>query len=379
MDDGYSLSGYGQMMADRTRVDAYARALEAVVRPGCTVLEIGTGTGVFAMHAARLGARKVYALEPADSIEIARELAKVNGVADRIEFHRVLSTHFTPPERVDVIVCDLRGALPPYRGIVASLTDARARFLAPGGVLIPLRDTLWAAPIEAEEAWAEHAGPTEILGFDYRAAQRPAFRRWTRGIFRSAQLLAEPQTWGTIDSLTVDSPDVGGSMEWVAARAGTAHGLAAWFSTELAEGVGFHTGPDSETIYQTALFPWPEPLALAPGDRVRGSLSARLAGEDYLFSWEAEIERAGAGLISFRQTDFASPIASLASLRRRADAYIPALGGDGEVDAFALARMDGRATVGEVARAVMERFPGRFARWEDALSRVGSLSDRYSR
>jgi hypothetical protein len=31
-----------------------------------------------------------------------------------------------------------------------------------------------------------------------------------------------------------------------------------------------------------------------------------------------------------------------------------------------------------VARAVMERFPGRFATWEDAVSRVGRLSEQYA-
>ena len=114
------------------------------------------------------------------------------------------------------------------------------------------------------------------------------------------------------------------------------------------------------------------PQGVAQGDeRAAG-------GEEYVFAWETEIERAGAEPISFHQSDFAATLPSLAALRRRADAFVPTLDGDGEVDAFALARMDGRATVGEVARAVMERFPGRFARWEDALSRVGTLSDRYS-
>jgi hypothetical protein len=44
-----------------------------------------------------------------------------------------------------------------------------------------------------------------------------------------------------------------------------------------------------------------------------------------------------------------------------------------------LARMDGRMPVGEIAHALRARFPERFARWEDAVSRVGVLSDRYSR
>jgi protein arginine N-methyltransferase 1 len=378
MADGYTLAGYGRMVADETRVGAYARALEAVVRPGCTVLDIGTGTGVFAIHAARLGARRVYAVEPAHAIAIAREMARLNGVADRIEFHQDLSLRISLPERVDVIVADLRGILPPYRQIVATVADARERFLAPGGVMIPRRDTLFAAPIEAPECWSAHVGPERLLGFDYRPARRAAFGMWTRGIFRSAQLLAEPLEWGAIDYRTPAERDLGGTMEWTVSRAGTAHGLAAWFHADLAEGVGFHTGPDAVTIYQTALFPWPEPVPLAGGDRVRATLRARMAGDDYVYTWDTDIERAGGPPLSFRQSDLGERLPSLASLRRRADAFVPTLDGDGEVDAFALARMDGRASVGEIARALMERFPGRFASWEAAVSRVGTLSDRYS-
>jgi protein arginine N-methyltransferase 1 len=366
------------MVADQTRVEAYARALEAVVRPGCTVLDIGTGTGVFAMHAARLGARRVYAVEPADAIETARELARLNGVADRIEFHRALSTRITLPERVDVVVADLRGVLPPYRQIAASIADARERLLAPGGTIIPLRDTLYAAPIEAEETWTLHAGPGSVLGFDYAPARRAAFSHWTRGLFSRSQLLAPPESWGAIDYRTVSAPDVTGSPTWTVARAGTAHGLAVWFAAEMAEGVGFHTGPDAVTVYQTALFPWPEAVSLAEGDVVRAGLGARLTGDDYVYSWETDIERAGGATVSFRQSDLGDRLPSLASLHRRADSYVPSLGNEGEVDAFALARMDGRASVGEVARAVMERFPGRFATWEAAVSHVGTLSIRYS-
>src|SRR3954469_11620903 len=98
MTHGYSERGYGHMVADHSRVDAYARALEASVRPGCTVLDLGTGTGIFALVAARLGARRVYAVEPSDAIATAARLARANGVAERIEFIQGFSTEITLPE-----------------------------------------------------------------------------------------------------------------------------------------------------------------------------------------------------------------------------------------------------------------------------------------
>ena len=102
----YSLAGYGQMIEDRVRLDAYARALRKTVRPGSVVLEIGTGPGIFAVLACQLGARRVYAIEPTPIIQVAREIAAANGCADRIEFIEDLSTRVTLPIQADVIVSD---------------------------------------------------------------------------------------------------------------------------------------------------------------------------------------------------------------------------------------------------------------------------------
>ena len=58
----YSIDAYGEMINDRVRMDAYAAALARTVTPGAVVLDIGTGTGIMALLAVRMGARQVYAL-----------------------------------------------------------------------------------------------------------------------------------------------------------------------------------------------------------------------------------------------------------------------------------------------------------------------------
>jgi type I protein arginine methyltransferase len=147
---GYSIFGYGKMITD-LRIDPYVRALTAAVKPGDVVLDIGTGTGFFAVLACRLGARKVYAIEPDDAIVIARQVAIDNGCAERIEFIQGISTQLDLPERADVIISDLRGILPLYQQHIHSIVDARHRHLAPGGIMIPHRDMLWATLISDPE------------------------------------------------------------------------------------------------------------------------------------------------------------------------------------------------------------------------------------
>lgn len=380
MPETYALGGYGGMVADRVRTDAYAAAIARVVRPGDVVLDIGAGAGILSLLACRAGARRVYAVEPAEAIHTARAIAAENGLADRITFIQGVSTMIDLPERADVIVSDLRGALPLFQHLVPSMVDARTRLLAPGGTLIPRADALWAAPVEAAEAYARIVGPWEDgnLGLRMTAARRQAVNAWTKARLDADALLAEPVQWAVLDYRTVAEPDARASLAWTAAREGTVHGLSVWFQAELAEGIGYGTGPGApETIYGTPFVPFAEPVRVDAGDRIAVDLQARLLGDDYVWVWETRIDRAAADSVRFRQsTALAEPL-SPAKLRRRAHGHRPVLGEEGRIDRMVLERMDGGATLEEIARALHAAFPARFSRWEDALTRVGRLSEHY--
>ena len=155
----YSLRDYGDMIADRERFDAYSKAINKTVRPGDAVLEIGCGPGAFALLACQAGARKVYAIDSEEIVHFARELAAANGFADRMQFIESDSRKTDLPERVNVIVSDIRGSLPFFGHAIATIEDARQRFLAPGGRLIPQLDTLKVAVIEAGDFYSKLVSP----------------------------------------------------------------------------------------------------------------------------------------------------------------------------------------------------------------------------
>ena len=74
------------MICDRVRTDAFRRAIESVVRPGDIVLDVGAGSGILSVFAARAGARRVYAVERTSVAVLAQELAAANGVGDVVQF-----------------------------------------------------------------------------------------------------------------------------------------------------------------------------------------------------------------------------------------------------------------------------------------------------
>jgi protein arginine N-methyltransferase 1 len=380
----YSLKEYGLMIADHVRIDAYAQALRKSVRPGSVVVDIGTGPGIFAVLACQLGASRVYAIEPNDIIQVASHIAAANGCADRIKFIQDLSTHVTLPERADVIVSDLRGVLPFYHRHIPAIADARSRFLAGGGTLIPRKDTVWAAIVEGTEHYRNLVDPWDknTLSQDLSPARSLTLNNFSKARLIQEQLLTRSQLWATLDYLAAEDPDFRGELRWTVERPGTASGIAAWFDTELADGVAFSYGKDTpESIYGSLFFPWTEPVSLSVGQIVRVDLMAKLVGDDYVWRWDTRVKSAnGSGdAVVFEQSQLKGTILSLAQLHRAGSDYVPQISEIGLVDRRILELMDGGSTLEEIARTITLEFPQRFTRWQDALAVSGSLSIKYGR
>jgi protein arginine N-methyltransferase 1 len=315
----YSLHFYGQMLADAPRMDAYTAALRRAVKPDSVVLDLGCGPGVFALLACKFGARRVYAVEPDNVIGIAREAAVANGYADRIEFFESLSTDITLPQLPTVIISDLRGVLPWFEQHIPSIIDARERLLARGGVLIPRRDVLWAAIVEAPEQYEDLVGPWKRFDLDLSAGERLITNTWRKSYLKPEQLLVDPVCWTTIDYYEVKNADVRAEISWRAARNGTAHGIAVWFDSELADDVSFSNHPAApKMIYGVGLFPFSQRVAIMEGERIELRLAANLVQDGYVWRWDTAFF-AGTGVkASFKQSTFYGVPLSLAQLRQSA-------------------------------------------------------------
>lgn len=380
----YSVAAYGEMTTDRVRMDGYSNALEKTIKPNCVVLDIGCGTGIMSLLACKLGAQRVYAIEPDDAIQVARAAAAANGFAGQIVFFQDLSQQVELPEKVDVIITDLHGVLPLHGQHIPSIIDARQRLLSPDGVLIPLRDTLRLAVVQAPDLYLKYVVPwdRDEHGFDLSVARRIVLNTWRKARITPDRLLTEPQSWATLDYLTISNADVQAEVSCTVTRAGTAHGLSVWFDTVLADGVGFSNGPDApELIYGSGFFPWMKPVELAAGDIVTVKISADLVADDYIWRWDTRVRSLGSTQVKadFKQSTFFGVPLSLAQLHKRAANYVPTLSDEGEINRFVLSLFDGTTSLEEIALQLRKRFPERFRDWGEALNEVSHVSQKFSR
>jgi predicted RNA methylase len=124
------------MVRDTVRVSAYRRAIFRHCKDR-TVVEIGCGSGILSIFAAKAGARRVIAIEESTIADLAAAMFEANGVADRVELRRANSRDVSLDERADVIIHEVLGVDPFGENILPFIEDARERMLAPDGILIP--------------------------------------------------------------------------------------------------------------------------------------------------------------------------------------------------------------------------------------------------
>jgi protein arginine N-methyltransferase 1 len=196
------------------------------------------------------------------------------------------------------------------------MIDARERFLAPGGALIPHVDRLWGTVIEAPGSYARSVQAWEpaMTGFDSSAVTTMAANSIYKIRTHPDEYLAAPCEIASIDYRVRTSSSCSSAASWNVSRAGTAHGIAIWFDAELADGVGFSNNPGGpELLYGAAFFPFCQPLQVGPGDRLSSHVRADVVGDDYVWRWNSSLN----GKLRFEQSTFFGVPVSAGSLQKR--------------------------------------------------------------
>lgn len=144
------------MLNDSLRMTAYEAAIKRAVRPGDLVLDLGTGTGILAQWALEAGAERVFGIEVNDRIlALATERIRTCGFENRFEPVHALSYDARLPQPVDIIISETIGNFGDNEDCHHILTDARTRFLKPGGRMLPERLTTFFVPVSSPKAHAQ--------------------------------------------------------------------------------------------------------------------------------------------------------------------------------------------------------------------------------
>ncbi|MCP3916692.1 MAG: methyltransferase domain-containing protein [bacterium] len=270
------------MIGDHARTDAFRRGVEDAVRPGDVVLDLGTGTGILSLFAARAGARRVFAIDNSSMINTAKRIAKRNGFEDRIEFIRGHAEKVQLGEKVDVILSEWMGYFALAECMFRSVVILRDQWLKPEGRIVPSRLRLYLAPIEDPVVHAYlGVGLWErpVYGFDYSDMVEHELSHLITATepLRTEALLGPASLLTDVDCST--APISAFFFETTVAleieRSGTVHGLGGWFEVDLGPNVVLSAAPDAlRTHWRQSFFPV-RPFPVQAGDVLRIAMRAR--------------------------------------------------------------------------------------------------------
>lgn len=315
--DSYSYFDiHREMLEDRTRTEAYSRALEdnpRLVR-GATVLDVGCGTGILSMFAARGGARRVIAVDGSARIagfaaaNVARNRYDVaSGGAVEVVTGKVEELAELPvaEKSVDVLVSEWMGYALLFESMLDSVLYARDRWLRPGGAMLPDRAVIYAAAADVSATGLDFWD--DVYGFkmpDIREDVRSATLRQplVAPVSRRA-LMSEGVAVKEFDLTTMSAADADfhADFELLATRCGECAGVVLWFDTPFsdrfcAEAPGnLSTSPYSTRTHwvQTVLV-LERPPVLEEGDTLGGRLSyARNAAKHRSLDISIELRHRG--------------------------------------------------------------------------------------
>eukprot|EP00698_Gefionella_okellyi_P001466 TRINITY_DN11409_c1_g1_i2.p1 TRINITY_DN11409_c1_g1~~TRINITY_DN11409_c1_g1_i2.p1 ORF type:complete len:501 (+),score=111.49 TRINITY_DN11409_c1_g1_i2:44-1546(+) len=269
------------MLKDTVRTEAYRDAMyrnSAFFRDKI-VLDIGCGTGILSLFAAKAGAKKVFAIEATNMAEIARRNIARNGYSEVIQVLQGLSEDIElPVEKVDIIVSEWMGYFLIYEAMLDSVLRARDKWLAPGGLVLPDRSQIFIAGTNVTSHDDSTAFWKDVYGFDFSAVYESAGKRKkceavvetvpASGVCTSAAVILD------IDIVTMQqsTQTFSSSSQLSVAKAGKITGFVTWFDCifgRMAEAVVLPTGPATTTTHwEQTVFTLPAALDVSEGDQI---------------------------------------------------------------------------------------------------------------
>lgn len=289
--DGYGdLSIHVEMISDYSRTETYRKGIEdsGLVKDKI-VLDVGAGSGILSMFAARAGAKHVYAIEPSAVATDAQEIISENGLGDKITIVRKLSEDLTLEDldgnKPDVIISEWMGYFLYFEGMLPSVIKAR-QFFGNTALMLPQKCTLNLGLLTHQEYYDDI----------YKKWTDPKLNPWgfkfsplARYQHTGDSLVDTVPHWQVtgdvkiheLDCNTADHDDVDfhSKFKFTDLKGKSSpfkiYGVVGWFSTNFTDKIVLDTSPKAEnTHWRQTIFLFKKPVDHA-ADELEGSIDVR--------------------------------------------------------------------------------------------------------
>ena len=248
------------------------------------VLDIGCGTGILSIFAAKAGAKHIFGIESADITEYTREIIKKNNLSDKITIIKgKIEEVELPVEKVDIIISEWMGNFLLYGSKIDKIIYARDKWLNKDGYILPDHGTISIAGIENtdyknnnEKFWED------VYGVDMSCLKSAIIGKPFVGICPPELINSSSCRILDIDLYTIKNEDLDFSSKYEITffrDNDKFSGLVAWFDigfTKLTNKFNLTTNPYHKlTYWYQTIFYTRNDLKVNKGDKVTGSFAVK--------------------------------------------------------------------------------------------------------
>jgi protein arginine N-methyltransferase 1 len=282
--DSYSHFGiHEEMLKDEVRTRTYMRSIlnNRHLFRGKTVLDVGCGTGILCMFAARAGAAKVIGVECAGIYEQAVKIVAANNLNDVITLIKGKVEEIElPVDKVDIIISEWMGYFLIYESMLDTVIYARDKWLVDGGMLFPDKAQLYLLGIEDQDYRDEKINFWDnVYGFDMTPIKTLALLEPLVDTCDPKQVISNACKVLDVDLYTCTKPDLDFDSQWEIkiSRRDLCHAVVAFFNVQFSKShrpLGFSTGPFADyTHWKQTVFYINEPIPAEEGDNIHGRIT----------------------------------------------------------------------------------------------------------
>jgi len=273
-----------EMLKDEVRTLSYRKAIidNKHLFKDKIVLDVGCGTGILSMFAVKAGAKHVYAVDCSDIVHQANQIIMDNGMQDKITVIQKKVEELDLPCKVDIILSEWMGYFLLYESMLNTVIWARDHFLAPEGILLPDRASLFIAGIEDEEYKQDKIDYWDnVYGFNMSCIKKIAIREPLVDTVEGKALVTSANRFYTVNLETVKVEDLifKNPFSIKVSRTDNIHAFIAWFEVEFSKchkPIIISTSPQSNyTHWKQTVFYIEDVLSATEGEQISGYLACR--------------------------------------------------------------------------------------------------------
>ncbi|XP_070818175.1 protein arginine N-methyltransferase 3 [Chaetodon trifascialis] len=295
-DEAY-FSSYGhygiheEMLKDKVRTESYRDFMygNPEVFRDKVVLDVGCGTGILSMFAARSGAKKVIAVDQSEIIYQAMDIVRSNQLEDKITLIKGrIEDIDLPVEKVDIIISEWMGYFLLFESMLDSVLYARDLYLADTGSVYPdLCNISLAAVGDAQKHQDRIAFWDDVYGFSMACMKKAVVPEAVVEVVKADTLISEPTVIQTIDCNRVCLSELEFASDFCLKITNTTDCTAIvgyfdiFFDKGCSNKVMFSTGPQvTKTHWKQTVFLLERPVSVQAGEELQGKVTVRKNKKD---------------------------------------------------------------------------------------------------